>query len=738
MSVIKQLTITLLATLLSIAGIARAQPVADKVPADAIFYLGWAGTTKLGPDYEQSHTRAVLAESRLRDIFGPFYTELAARIGRDFPEAKEPMLLARDMLTPMAKYPTALVVDKLDFTDTSKPVVKVFIISQAGADAAGLKEKLSKLIADAGQIPYPVRVDVVDNSVVLSGGYAAGEAVFPAGAANLTSSPEFAAAHKQVPGQAIIAAHLNFKPLFVLLDQGLKSMPEQERAVAMKVVEATGLRGLKAMTGVSRIEGKDWTDRIMIAAPSPRKGLLSLISTKPVSGDLLKAVPQNATFVTAGKFDLAEFVTVVRNIAGEVDPSYRDIVDRGLSGTQVALNAKLQEDIFEPLGADWAAYASPTVGGRDLVGLVLVNKLDDPAKATTALRKASVSLNNWISTAMAQAKLPARIPGKSVKIGTQDVYYLGLPVFAPCWTIKDGYLYVSLFPQVAAAAAQSTGGPTIQENATFQSSIKSLEMDGATSFAFMDVPACLNNGSSYTGPLVLARIFGAADMFGVTWPEPMVPSLKTLQANAKPVASAARADDAGWNIVTRQSFPGVQMFYDTSSATAQLNNIVQQASSLGVLLPSLNRARETANRVKQANNFRQIGIGTLMYANENKGNAPPDLATLLTNVGLPVEILLDPIVGNALPADWATMNPQQQADWINNESPYEYLGGGLRMDQLSSAEVIVLIGRPAPQLEEGTNALYGDGHVEWLSAGAIDDALRRSDEALRKPKVPGR
>jgi len=43
---------------------------------------------------------------------------------------------------------------------------------------------------------------------------------------------------------------------------------------------------------------------------------------------------------------------------------------------------------------------------------------------------------------------------------------------------------------------------------------------------------------------------------------------------------------------------------------------------ISILLPSLNRARETANRVKCASNLRQIGQGLLLYSNENRQNYP--------------------------------------------------------------------------------------------------------------------
>src|SRR4051794_9460134 len=46
---------------------------------------------------------------------------------------------------------------------------------------------------------------------------------------------------------------------------------------------------------------------------------------------------------------------------------------------------------------------------------------------------------------------------------------------------------------------------------------------------------------------------------------------------------------------------------------------------ISILLPSLNRARETANRVKCGSNLRQIGQALLLYSNENKGNFPRTL-----------------------------------------------------------------------------------------------------------------
>jgi len=51
---------------------------------------------------------------------------------------------------------------------------------------------------------------------------------------------------------------------------------------------------------------------------------------------------------------------------------------------------------------------------------------------------------------------------------------------------------------------------------------------------------------------------------------------------------------------------------------------------ISILLPSLNRARETANRVKCASNLRQIGTGLLLYSNENRQAYPRTIQTAAT------------------------------------------------------------------------------------------------------------
>src|SRR5947209_5405237 len=81
---------------------------------------------------------------------------------------------------------------------------------------------------------------------------------------------------------------------------------------------------------------------------------------------------------------------------------------------------------------------------------------------------------------------------------------------------------------------------------------------------------------------------------------------------------------------------------------------------ISILLPSLSRARETANRVKCGSNLRQIGQAMLLYANENNGNYPrtyyvSTTATWITtavgnNVSTPFSMNSNPVGTNNIPA----------------------------------------------------------------------------------------
>jgi predicted Zn finger-like uncharacterized protein/prepilin-type processing-associated H-X9-DG protein len=130
---------------------------------------------------------------------------------------------------------------------------------------------------------------------------------------------------------------------------------------------------------------------------------------------------------------------------------------------------------------------------------------------------------------------------------------------------------------------------------------------------------------------------------------------------------------------------------------------------ISIMLPSLNRARETANRVKCASNMRQIGQALLLYANDNQGQFPPKLADLLLAGNITPSVFVCPD-SNDTPSPGATPAAQAAALSSGGHESYVYIPN---LSTSASADTIVLYEPLSDHNGAGMNVLFGDGHVEF-------------------------
>jgi prepilin-type processing-associated H-X9-DG protein len=158
----------------------------------------------------------------------------------------------------------------------------------------------------------------------------------------------------------------------------------------------------------------------------------------------------------------------------------------------------------------------------------------------------------------------------------------------------------------------------------------------------------------------------------------------------------------------------------------------QQTVMMGIMMPSLARARITANRVKSASNLRQIGQAMLLYSNENKGKYPREMGELLLTQDITVDVFVNPETKTKAPRN---KNKEDQAAWASKDSDYEYLGAG--KDNTTPAEVVVAHEKVRPGVQ-GLNMLYGDGHVEWNVLSVAEQILAKQRAADMKMMKNGK
>ena len=134
-----------------------------------------------------------------------------------------------------------------------------------------------------------------------------------------------------------------------------------------------------------------------------------------------------------------------------------------------------------------------------------------------------------------------------------------------------------------------------------------------------------------------------------------------------------------------------------------------------LILPSMGRAREPANRVKCASNLRQIGQGIQMYANEHGGIFPPSLDVVLSSQDLTSEVFICPSSNHERAAGATTQAvvANFRADPLH--CSYVYTGVGLTSATATPAHVLAYE-QATNHNHKGMNVLYGDGTVRWLDA----------------------
>lgn len=153
-------------------------------------------------------------------------------------------------------------------------------------------------------------------------------------------------------------------------------------------------------------------------------------------------------------------------------------------------------------------------------------------------------------------------------------------------------------------------------------------------------------------------------------------------------------------------------------------SVLGVAFLVALLLPSLGRAREPANRVKCASNMRQIGQAIAMYANDHGGLFPADLKTIFENEDVTASVFTCPS-SNDTPAPTAATTQATAAGLLQpGHLSYVYLGKGMT-DQAAATDAVILYEPLTNHSSAGTNVMFGDFHVEWLSAAEAGIILKQ-------------
>lgn len=703
------------------AGWASAQPLVDRVPSDAIVYFGFSGTDAM-PGYTGTHAEALVNASSLPAVFRQVVPAAIRRFAIEQPRDAAKIQQLYDVLSVVAKRPTAVFFSGLTFVEGRRePIPRLGVVCRAGAPAAEqlrgrIQEFLDQAERDGDLDPgVPVRVVTVGEDVALLVGYGPGEMAMSgadaAGArpAGLASSVGFASALKNVQADPAVCLFFDGEKAFELVDSVVqREAGEEDKAQYERVVNALGLRGIRQFIVTGGFDGQDWMTRSFLAAPAPRTGLLANLDTAPLTDELLKAVPANADFFAAGSFDVAKFMTELRSSLGQIDPQIQRQFDQGLGAATMAMGVNLQTGVFEPLGSQWLMYSAPHVAGGGLTGIVAMNRLDDANKARTGLMAVSIFASNTANTFLARNRITMQ--GRQFKHGELAINYVASPVITPSWSIVGDYAVFGLFPQsIADAHAHLAGGdPSVSDRPEYQKLRQRLGGPARVSGVyFANLPQTAP--TTYQGVLIVSRLVGFADVFGVSSPPMVIPPYSVFQKHLSPAGGIKWVDDAGVHGKAVSPFPGAELFQGGGGALPMVMS--QSAVFAAIAAPALGRARGNAEDARAMSKARQIAVAIIVHANDGGGALPADLEALVT-AGI------------------------IEAQDLRRHGEWQYLGDAdVKLDKIETpGEVVLLYDAEALSTGRSVVAAFADGHVERLDPVSAVDRIDASRHALERAK----
>lgn len=748
--------------------LAQQEPLVDKVPADALVYVGWEGKSQMGERFAGSKFKRYIETMN----FAAEWTKLTDTIRKEaLKQGPEGMTVDTfiKFLPTVWDRPWVFYVRDLPKTKTKPGDIHVSLdkpseervnpldslgmalLIDAGDQANAVQQQLMMLLMSAGSDRPVPSCEVVGSWVVVQlnlpelaqelgkGGPAKGQ--------RLSESPAFRTAMNTIKftGKPSLACFADAKRmresvthLHESVAQTLKTRDNNEANLLQlkqtqeawkQTQEAFGMDGLESISYAAGFTEQNWTSSLFIAATAGAKqqGVAQwLMDETPVSPKTLSLVPAYASWFGIYQLDLFStqqmLVKQGSALAGNLGEVHDPLIE-----INKALGFDLGQELLSQIGPDWVFFTDPFTVGPAEIGFVMAAPLKDPARVERALTLLETKANALLAPGNkdgASFSLPIP-PGVQFQVVEQSgikLHTLNAIVASPTWAIHDGTLYFSPISQAVAAAIQK---PDADKSVTrtnakpLMAQAQSLVPAGGKTLSLSAADLTLTAPINYTAATQLLQTLtmfkDQAGVNPITYVLPPLPNILPMLGTA---TSATWSDQAGYHSRSVTPFP-------TAMATwsPQFLLFAPVVTNLAFMAHGMGKLTEQSINGIDIQNAQAIQTACIMYTANNQKQFPADLGTLVTNGKLDIK-------ENALttaqwevvaPADLSTWPTPKQADWFTKNACFVLIPSGKSDAGTTRIDVVQRI-NPDVTTKELAVA-YRDGRSEALPVEAVRQLL---------------
>jgi len=493
-----------------------------------------------------------------------------------------------------------------------------------------------------------------------------------------------------------LAVYLNFEKVIDLISSIAKMEGGEEEFANVKLfMNELGISSMKTLSWRVGFEGSNLIMDDFLELSQPRTGLFA--NFKAIDMDMFNMVSANAVNASAFNCDLAgmydTFMKAFRTVAG----NDFDEVEKMIAEVEEETGVKIRNGLLQSLDGEMIFYASQ--GGGTITsmqgGMVLIAKLND-AKL-------------WQYTLSELGKFAAEQSDGMVQVNTQEqdgrttqtwaVTPLAIAQIMPTWTIIGDNVVIASNPMTLETAIEqiNSGSQSIRSTEEFRKATANLPKN-IMSFDYTDSKVQLTQmmmGLQQVWPM--ATMFTAQE--GIKLPI-VLPSLTHIIQDVSPSCYYSWSDDQG-----------IHSHYSGAGIEASLGAVAGGALGLGIMMPALARVRQQAQGVVSMTNLKQIGLASIMYADDNDGILPQNFEQM------------NKYIGNT-----KVLESPQKPKGFSGPS-YIYVGGRSVKDSKSPARDILAY-ENTEYCNDIVTTLFLDGHVEKVQKTRFQSLLKTTYEEL--------